>query len=248
MKSSIFSQTKILFIISWCFASMTSVMSQTFSILPSNAISDTAACGTSPHANTIYISNPTSSALDLKYTVVSNAMPDIACWDYMFCDWNQCFPYLPSGTTYPQVLIPANTYTASMILDVTPFNNKGQGSFVITILETNNPSNSQTVTWNIYGCQTGTNCTAGIFETVDNNNFVLFPNPAEDFINVEITNSYKPCSSIQVYNVVGEKLLEYSGIKNNKTKIDLTKLPAGGYFIKYYSGEGVSVKQFFKIK
>ena len=267
MKISILSQAKHLFmasmwrearhlsiIVSCCFASMTSVMSQNFNISPSLTITDTAYCGTSVYEFPFYISNPNSTDLDLSYKVVSNTLPGFACWDYDFCDWEVCRPnYLPSGTIHPAVKIPSNSQNCfggllkcELKLSVYPGNNKGQGSLVINIFETTAASNSVTVTWNIYGCLTGANCSSGIVEPLDNSNFIVFPNPAEDFINVEITNGYKPYGSIQVYNIVGEKLINYSEIKNNITKIDLTKLPAGGYFIKYNSGESMSVKKFFK--
>lgn len=255
MKTSPFFQTKNLFVIVCCFASMASIKSQTFNILPSNTKTMTLICSTIMQPDTIFISNPTLNDISLSYTIISNTLPmqnDIngagGCWDYQFCDWYKCLPFLPSDTMNPSLSIPATSQSSSMILDIITYTNKGQGSYILKLFETNNPSNSQIVTWNVTGCAAGNECTAGISESVSKTNFILYPNPAGDFVNMEITKGYTNNGSIQVYDLAGEKLLELNGIKSSVQKIDLQSLAAGTYFIKYKSVEGVSDRKIFKTK
>lgn len=258
MKTTTFYVTKKLFVIVCCFAFMAKLKSQTFSILPANTQTVTFSCDSSTQSNKIYISNPTSNSIGLSYTVISNTLPlqndlngEGGCWDYMFCDWQHCKNGLPIGTFTPAIKIPKDSVggtMSSMILDITTYYTKGQGSFVLTLFETSNPSNSQTVTWNVIGCTTGNECTASVDQSSVNTSFSVHPNPAGDVVSVDITSNYFKGGSIQVYNLVGERLIELNGIKNNVQEINLQQLPAGAYFVKYDSGQGSSVKKLLKIK
>jgi hypothetical protein len=249
MRISIPYQIKNLLVIVYCFVFMTEVKSQTFNISPANTQTVTFNCDSSMQANKIYISNPTSKDLDLSYSIVSNTLPSGDCWQYQFCDWEKCRINLPSGTNTPAAKIAANTRVSSMILDIVTLTNKGGGSFVLKLFETSNPSNSQTVTWNVIGCASGKGCTAtGIPESFTDADFMVYPNPTEGFVNVNITRGYTESGYIQVFNVVGEKLIELNGMKSSIEEIDLQKLPVGAYLIKYGSKEGTAVKKIFKTK
>ncbi len=249
MNTSIPIKIKYLLVIVYCFVFMTEIKSQTFTISPANTQTVTFNCDSSMQSNKIYIFNPTSKDLDLSYSIVSNTLPKGNCWQYQFCDWEKCRINLPSGTSTPVAKVLANTQVSSMILDVVTLTNKGGGSFVLKLFETSNPSNAQTITWNVTGCTSGNECiTSSISESTTNADFIVYPNPIEDFVNVSITTGYAESGYIQLFNITGEKLIELNGIKSSILKIDLQKLPAGAYLIKYGSGEGAAVKKVFKTK
>jgi hypothetical protein len=244
MKKSTPTQIKILFAIFCCFASMASVKAQaTFSIFPSSTQSIAVTCDSVGVENVIHISNPTSNKLFLSYRVITNTMPDTSIWKYQFCDWFNCKSVLPSGTTTITNEVSPQSQSASFSFHIYSNFKKGDGELTLNLYETSMPTNSLTITWNASACMS-----AGISENVTNTSFNVYPNPAQDFVNVEITSGYTKTGSIQVYNFVGDKLMEFNGIKNNVQKIDITKLPAGAYFVKYNNGEGTSVKKIFKTR
>lgn len=255
MKITSFSLEKNLFTFFYCCVSIASIKAQSpFSISPSTTITSSIDCDSIKDLH-FYIVNTNAHDISLDWKVKSNTLPmgnDVSgsggCWNYMLCDWQLCILEIPKvGDIISRIPIKANSANNDMKLAAVPGQNKGSGTLVIEVFEKNFPSNSKTITWNITGCSTGNNCTAGISESVVNARFIVYPNPAEDYIRIEIIEGYKNTGSIQVYNFVGDKLLEFNEI-NNVQKIDLQKLPAGGYFIKYDSGEGATVKKMFKAK
>jgi len=257
MKTSTLTQTKIMFVAFCCVVTLSSsVKAQSaFTIFPSNAMTVTLDCDSVKDLH-FYIGNPNTFDINLDWKVKSNTMPlgntlgnTDGCWDYMLCDWELCIMEIPSvGTVVSRSAIPAKKDSSDMKLTPLPGKIKGSGTLVIEVFEKSFPSNSKTITWNVTGCTSGAVCTAGISEAANNTGFSMYPNPAQDFVNVEITSGYSRNGSIEVYNVVGDKLIEFSELKTNIQKIDLTKLTAGAYFVKYSNGQGASVKKIFKTK
>ena len=256
MKTFTFSKLKNLFTVFFCFVSLTVLKAQSpFSISPATTITSTIDCDSVKDLH-FYVVNPNSHDISLDWKVKSNTLPmgnDISgnggCWNYMLCDWQLCILEIPQvGQVISRMPVKGNSANNDMKLAAVPGQNKGSGTLVIEIFEKNFPSTSKTVTWNITGCPTGNNCTASISESANTPHFIVYPNPVEDFVRVEIKEGYRQNGSIQVYNIVGEKLMEVNKIKNGIQKIDLQKLPAGGYFVKYDNGSGMSVKKIFKVK
>jgi len=254
MKTAILSQLKNTLTFFCVCASLTWAQAQSsFSITPSNTITSAIDCDSVKDLH-FYVVNPNANDISLDWRVKSNSLPlgnDLGgsdgCWDYMLCDWQLCvFQIPPVDQVISRIAIKANTTKNDMKLAVLPGKNKGNGTLVIEIFEKNFPSNSKTVTWNVTGCTAGKECTAGVSEAGNNTRFSVYPNPAADYINIEITSGYTKNGTIQVYNLVGEKIMEVKGINNNLQKINLEKLNMGGYFIKYSTEEGESVRKFFK--
>jgi|AntAceMinimDraft_17_1070374.scaffolds.fasta_scaffold00594_15 hypothetical protein len=67
-----------------------------------------------------------------------------------------------------------------------------------------------------------------------NNNFTIYPNPAQNYLFVKSTNSNNKEVKIFIYNILGNLVLKKTllGIFNNPYKIDLSYLNKGVYFIK----------------
>jgi hypothetical protein len=57
----------------------------------------------------------------------------------------------------------------------------------------------------------------------------IYPNPANDFIEIEVEKLNPSKSFINIYDIVGKNLIK-TQITDFKNVIDITKLPAGIYF------------------
>ena len=77
-----------------------------------------------------------------------------------------------------------------------------------------------------------------------NFSFSIFPNPSFENLNVFI-KSDNSISEIQILNVLGQ-LQFTSTVANQNTKIDISTLPSGIYFIKVKSGNEIGIKKFIK--
>jgi hypothetical protein len=74
--------------------------------------------------------------------------------------------------------------------------------------------------------------TTGIEETAGQNVFSVFPNPAENILNVQLTQALQEDATIEFYNLLGEKIRTEMLSKNKSTKnINLSDVPEGVYFI-----------------
>ena len=68
----------------------------------------------------------------------------------------------------------------------------------------------------------------GVNEVALNNTVSVYPNPVKDILNI---SSKELISNVQVYNVSGQQILIEKAI-NTITKIDLSSLSSGVYFVK----------------
>ncbi len=78
------------------------------------------------------------------------------------------------------------------------------------------------------------NTQTNITNTVDNTQISLYPNPATDFLNINIINSLGT-NEINLFTING-KLLQKQTTNNSNSKIDLTNLSPGTYIIRIKSG------------
>lgn len=83
--------------------------------------------------------------------------------------------------------------------------------------------------------------TTGVEEVAGaTNDVVIFPNPSNGIFSIQYQNNAP--QSIEIYNVVGEKI--YSTISNKETHdIDISLFPKGVYFVKLDDGEKVIAKK-----
>ena len=73
------------------------------------------------------------------------------------------------------------------------------------------------------------------------NSIVLFPNPANDVVNVQCT-MYN-VQSVEVIDVYG-KSINIVHITDNPTRINISDLADGMYFVRVTTDEGVATKPF----
>ena len=66
-------------------------------------------------------------------------------------------------------------------------------------------------------------------ETQNDNNFAVYPNPANDVLFVR-THAVRPYEEYRITNLMGQTLLKGT-LSTENQQIDITTLPAGMYFI-----------------
>ncbi len=66
----------------------------------------------------------------------------------------------------------------------------------------------------------------------------LFPNPAEDVLNVTFSNMDRKSYSIEVLNVNGQLVKQYANVVNEELTISLKDLSTGLYFVSIRNSEG----------
>lgn len=219
-----------------------SVYGQTFSISPSNIQSVDVSCDSMMTQNVITINNSSTSNINLSYVVLINSLPSDTLWNYQFCNWEQCFLTLPSGKRDVSIPVTAGTQTATLTLDLKSNTHQGGGVLSLMLYQTEVPTNSVVVTW------TAAACVNGVREIGKTTDFVIYPNPAVDLVNISITQGYSSTAQLALYNYMGKRITEYSNVGGNNQELDLSNLPTGVYFVKYSTPQGTSVKKLYKIK
>ncbi len=77
------------------------------------------------------------------------------------------------------------------------------------------------------------------------NSVSLYPNPATNHVDVLVSDNSVNVSRLEVYDVYG-KLLNEVEVVDNPTRIDVSSIASGVYFVKVITGEGVATKTFVK--
>jgi len=91
---------------------------------------------------------------------------------------------------------------------------------------------------------TSTFKTLGIQDFEFSNYFNVYPNPVNDILNIGMKNNIE-VKSMSVYDILGQLLI---AVPNAKTvsKIDVSKLTTGNYFLKMITDKGTSSVKFIK--
>ena len=86
----------------------------------------------------------------------------------------------------------------------------------------------------------------GIKEISSSANFILFPNPANDFVILEIDNKNLQYQ-FYISDQIGKRISPLSNLKSNSNKISVSNLKSGMYFITLISSDGNNLtKKFVK--
>jgi len=77
-------------------------------------------------------------------------------------------------------------------------------------------------------------------QVLDPTAFVIYPNPVDDILRIETTETVK---HIDIFNVQGTLVMTANG---NATAVNVSNLPVGTYMIRFVTEMGVSVQRFVK--
>lgn len=101
-----------------------------------------------------------------------------------------------------------------------------------------------------FGCDSPGCDHTGIRELeINNQKIVIYPNPTQNHLNIQLNQPSSKDLEIQLYDIVG-KLIETYNFDNSQStnQIDISKLKAGIYFVKVGIGEGeLALVKFVKL-
>jgi len=107
----------------------------------------------------------------------------------------------------------------------------------ITLRQKSNNMNSDP------GFELNWSCTVGVDEIYTaNSDFIIYPNPTSDFINVKSMNATS-INEIFLFNAVGQLIFQNSTINANQLPINVAELPKGLYFMTIKYNEGTITKK-----
>jgi hypothetical protein len=69
----------------------------------------------------------------------------------------------------------------------------------------------------------------------------IYPNPVKDMLTI---NATQPIENIIIYNIMGQKVTSYKGLKNNK--IDVSPFPKGFYILTAQINGNIKSLKFLK--
>lgn len=82
----------------------------------------------------------------------------------------------------------------------------------------------------------------GIIDIINENGILIYPNPSNNFIDIETTlTDY----SLSIFDIMG-KLIFTENVSKNKIRIDISNFSNGIYFLQLYSGDKIISKKFIK--
>ena len=79
--------------------------------------------------------------------------------------------------------------------------------------------------------------------TNDDEGFTLYPNPAQDILNVKTLDA--EIDNIKIFSAFGMLVKEMKKLDNNSS-INVSNLKTGTYFIRFVSGETIVTRKFVK--
>lgn len=87
-------------------------------------------------------------------------------------------------------------------------------------------------------------CDLGIADNVIENSVSIYPNPANEILNIKSVSNLQ-IKSVSIYNTLGQSVLEILDSRNFQT-LDVSKLSSGTYIIKLHCHNGVGTNKFLK--
>ncbi len=192
--------------------------------------------------------NPTGGPIWIKWHVLGTNFPAdwLADTTFGICDASLCRSNLsgqlwPTANSYkaqyPDPLTSAKTFDLNV-----SYNFVSSGTHYITVkLEDTVAAYSKNITFFV------TKGTTGVSTVVNNENeVVLYPNPAHDEVNV-VYDANADIKNIAVYNIIG-KLMSVYKVNGPSANLNLENIPSGIYFVQLVNSRGnvVVTKKFTK--
>ena len=92
---------------------------------------------------------------------------------------------------------------------------------------------------------TFTSCSYGLLDNEAENTFLLYPNPAGEFLNIRYRNPESGCDKIQLFDIFGRLMDEFTlpHSKEHELTINVSHLPKGIYLVKISNGNSLKIKK-----
>lgn len=224
--------------------STTIIVAQNYTISPSTTLNGIAGCDSTTIFN-INFKNETTGKLSLSWKLLRNSIP--ACWSNYICDYGHCYIGIPAKKTMDSIPFDSSGFIHLYI--TIPADTTGSGTVSFYVYETADETKGDTITFKIDGCSGGAVCPTMLAigePAMKNDNIIVYPNPANDFLNISNGDINYTDKTIRIFNVIGKKIMEFPS-KKSFNKINISNLPSGIYFIKLENQDGsVCTKRFCK--
>jgi hypothetical protein len=177
------------------------------------------------------IRNNTVDTLYLEYELITNTLP--AEWYQGYCDNHGCWGSLPESGTMSACYDDLNSY---ITLSIHPNGLDGSGVVEYYVYEVGHYEDGLLMRFNV-----DTPGFVGIEET-ESNQVSFYPNPAQDFINIE---SNEKIVDLSIFSLTGQ-MIQQTENPSSHNKISIANLKSGIYLIKSTDVSGVVFTQKLK--
>jgi hypothetical protein len=204
-----------------------SVNAQSFSVAH-----DTAAGYTSTtidvHNSVLNLSSTTSLIMAWKVTdsFVSGGWHIVG-----LCDNNLCYPQPTTATHESLSINPSTPMDTKVQFDGTNAPNNSFCWVTIRYWDKNSPFVIKNITYIAYKNPTGV---TGV--TREDDDILLYPNPARDVVNV-VFDGNAGIKSVAIYNMIGKVVSAYK-VAGNSAKLEIDGIPSGIYFVRLLDAQG----------
>jgi hypothetical protein len=215
----------LLFIICSLFL-LTSVHAQVFTITPGDSlfIEEVVSNNNDEVPLTAYVKNDSSVDLTFRWRVISNASP--ASWSVSFCDNTNC---LDIGLTDQSTFLLEADSTSILKMLYLPFLEDGISDIEVQVSVDGVPG-SATIK---YRSEISADPTSSI-RSIDTESISIYPNPAVSFIQVRGIDNVANIKSLEVYSIIGKKMLSKEVSNLSDLKVDVQNLDNGVYLVKLF--------------
>lgn len=118
-------------------------------------------------------------------------------------------------------------------------------SILIKFIFTSDGINTNKEGWVIDNIRYGTDIGSGVETFNGTQSFNTYPNPVNNEFTVTFIETGTMNSELEIYNILGE-MVSQSKIQNSKSKINISDLPKGVYFVKLISDKQIITKKIVK--
>lgn len=213
------------------FANNTSIGQTDFSVSNKVAIvSDTTASNSLGESPSILITNNKSTALRLRYLLVSADTPK--GWTVSNCDNSQCYSVLKTGDSMASILPKSSGgFDVNSLAHGICSNDTVKYYFY----EVGNFAQHDTVTFIVnLSCQTVSSIESAFQHAYS---LQLYPNPSSDNIRISSQNLQSQVGNLNIYSITGQKVININGFNINE-EIQVKSLYRGLYTIQFRSSAG----------
>jgi hypothetical protein len=182
--------------------------------------------------------------VSLRWFVIENTLPQ--GWSYSICDYGNCYVGAPTDTKTMNELTAqdiSDGTEAFFKLSCTPMDIYGAGELKMYVFDPVDGSAGDTVTYSLV-------YNDPLFASVNNTDLSemveVFPNPSVDF--TMITNTSSELINAVIYDCLGKAVKTMELSANSQTKVDVSILNAGFYFVRFDKGDNVYFTEKLLIK
>lgn len=173
---------------------------------------------------TAYVKNDSSVDLTFRWRVISNASP--AAWSVSYCDNTNC---LDIGITDQSTFLLQADSTSILKMLYLPFLEDGASDIEVQVSVDGIPG-SATIK---YRSEITANPASSV-RSLNTEALSIYPNPAVNFIQVRGVENAADIESLEIYSIIGKKILHKEVASLNDLKVDVQNLELGVYLVKLF--------------